>query len=137
MLHFCTGGAIKFIFISISIFVSNVKAKLFQVSNFFMNQFPSLSSFVNKKNRVNSPVDLFWYLSGNCCFIKAMLDILFFSYYLNFFSIKIPLLDHRPPLTSATSEEAQVIFFKKYIFEIRVFQQKIWGMSQLSHRNFH
>ena len=39
-----------------------------------------------------------------------MLDILFFSYYLNFFSIKIPLLDHRPPLTSATSEEAQVFF---------------------------
>ena len=49
------------------------------------------------------------YLSGKCCFIKVMLDILFLFYY---FSIKNPLLDHQPPWTSATSEGAQLIFSK-------------------------
>ena len=39
-----------------------------------------------------------------------MLDIFFLLF--EFFSIKIPLLDHRPPLTSTTSEETRVIFSK-------------------------
>ena len=38
--------------------------------------------------------------------------------------------------TSETSEGAQGFFFKNYIFEISVFQQKRWSMSQLFSRNF-